>query len=471
MKTAPGPSVRLAARSSPRWARAISRAIARPSPVPSGLVVKNGSNSGSITSGASPGPVSATLATTAWRDGSRRVARRSVPPVAMAWMALVVRLRKTCSRAGGAIATGGRSGSSSTSTRTPFALGGARGQSGGLGQHGVQVAGGQVLGVGPRELEQAGDDLFEPVHLVDEPAERLLVEPDDAALPELGRRADAGQRVADLVGHPRQQLAQGRQPLAPPQLGLEPVALGRLPADGPRQAGGERERQRDPPQRQARGQPIALQRAVDEQRVDQPDHHPGRPDDPPVDHHRCGADRHRDRAARLQLLDGEQHLPLADRGIDLDVDQVGLERRQARLAAIRLGRALVPPSRPLSSGPFRSAACQEAPEPLDQVAALDAFVWQRRPASADSSRSSLARDCSSGKSGNSPAPGDDRAPVASSLPARSSRPLASDRRRSRATTEAPVVQSTTSAATNKAATTPTWTPIGTRSFLEASGIA
>ncbi len=153
----------------------------------------------------------------------------------MAWMALVVRLRKTCSRAGGAIATGGRLRVEVDLDPDPLRLGGPRGQPGGLGQDGVQVAGGQVLGVGPRELEQARDDLFQAIDLVDEAAERLVVEPDDAALPELGRRADAGQRVADLVGDAGQQLAQGRQPLATPQFGLEPVPLGRLAADGPRQ--------------------------------------------------------------------------------------------------------------------------------------------------------------------------------------------------------------------------------------------
>ena len=207
---------------------------------------------------------------------------------------------------------------------------------------GVHVAGRQVLAVGPRELEEARDDLFQTIDLVNEAAERFFVEPDDAALPELGRRADAGQRVANLMGDARQQLAQGREPLAAPQVGLEPVALGRLAADGPRQPGGERERQRDSTQGQPRGQPVALERSVDEERIDQPGHHPGGPHDAPVDHHRRGANRHGDRALAGELLDREQHLLLADRRVDLDVDQVGLERRQARFASsvVRLARRL-----------------------------------------------------------------------------------------------------------------------------------
>ena len=252
MKTAPGPSVRLAARRSPRWARAISRAMARPSPVPSALVVKNGSNRWPSTSGASPGPVSATLATTAIARGSRRVVRRRVPPLGMAWMALVVRLRKTWSRAGRGHRHRRQIGVELELDADPLQLGRARGQPGGLGQHGVQVAGGEVLGVGPRELEQPGDDLLEPIDLVDQAVERLVVGPDDPALPELDGRADAGQGVADLVRDARQQLAQRRQALAPPQLGLEPVALDRLAADGPREAGGQSEGQGDPAQGQAR---------------------------------------------------------------------------------------------------------------------------------------------------------------------------------------------------------------------------
>ena len=241
--------------------------------------MKNGSNRCSSASGARPGPVSATLARIARRAGSSP-GRQAEGPAG----------RHGLDGVGGQVAEDLQQGRRGHRDRRQIGieldldadalcLGGRRGQPGGFGQHRVQVAGRQVLGVGSRELEKARDDLFEAIHLVDEPAERLVVEPDDAALPELGRRADAGQRVADLVRDAGQQLAQGRQPLAPPQLGLEPVALGRLPADGPRQARGERERQGDPPEGQTRGQPITLKRAVDEQRVDQPGHHPGGPDD------------------------------------------------------------------------------------------------------------------------------------------------------------------------------------------------
>ena len=78
------------------------------------------------------------------------------------------------------------------------------------------------LGIGPREVEEPRDDPLETIDLAHEPPDRLLVQP-DSALPELGRRADARQRVADLVRDAREQLPQGRQPLAPPQLDLEPA--------------------------------------------------------------------------------------------------------------------------------------------------------------------------------------------------------------------------------------------------------
>ena len=48
------------------------------------------------------------------------------------------------------------------------------------------------------------------------------------------------------MGHARQQLAQGREPLAAPQVGLQTIALVRLAANGSCQAGRQRERQRDP---------------------------------------------------------------------------------------------------------------------------------------------------------------------------------------------------------------------------------
>src|SRR5437660_5025103 len=47
-------------RASPPWARAISRAIASPSPVPSARAVANGSNNRSRMSAGTPGPVSLT---------------------------------------------------------------------------------------------------------------------------------------------------------------------------------------------------------------------------------------------------------------------------------------------------------------------------------------------------------------------------------------------------------------------------
>ena len=217
----------------------------------------------------------------------------------------------------------------------PLRLGRAGGQPGGLGQDGVQVAGGQVLGVGPRELEEPRDDLLEAIDLVDQAAERLLVETDDAALPELGRRADAGQRVADLVGDARQQLAQRRQPLAPPQLGLEPVPLDRLSADRPRQAGGQqRTPGRSPPGPAPRpaGSPGASGRRT-----------AGRPagSSPRWRRRRVSASTTTG-AVRIATVTGRSpsssstensDLLLADRGVDLDVDQVGLERRQARLPA------------------------------------------------------------------------------------------------------------------------------------------
>src|SRR5208337_2527282 len=119
---------------------------------------------------------------------------------------------------------------------------------------------------------------------MNEAAERLGIEPDNAALPELGRRTDSGQGVADLMRYTCQQLAQCGQAFTPPQLDLQPVALGRLAADGPGQPGGEAERQGDTPERQARGQSITLERAVDEERIDQTSYHPGCADAAPVDH-------------------------------------------------------------------------------------------------------------------------------------------------------------------------------------------
>ena len=102
--------------------------------------------------------------------------------------------------------------------------------------HGVEVARGEILGVGPRELQAAA----RRSPRADRPR-RSGRRSDSSSRPSPRRQswviaADAGQRVADLVGDAGEQLPQRRQPLAAPQLGLEPLALGRLAADRPRQA-------------------------------------------------------------------------------------------------------------------------------------------------------------------------------------------------------------------------------------------
>ncbi len=117
------------------------------------------------------------------------------------------------------------------------------------------------------------------------------------------------------------------------QVGLQAIALGRLAADGACEAGGEGKRERDAAQGQARGQPVSLERSVDKERIDQPRHHPGGPHDAPADDHRSGANRHGDRAVAGKFLNREQRLLLADRRVDLDVDQVGLQRRQTCFAS------------------------------------------------------------------------------------------------------------------------------------------
>ena len=147
--------------------------------------------------------------------------------------------------------------------RTPFDSAAPAASRAASAQHDVQVAGGQLLGVGARELEEPRDDFFEAVDFVHKAAERLVVEPDNTALPELGCRANAGQRVANLVGNACEQLAQGRESLAPPQVGLETVALGGLASDGERQPGGQCECQarfRPEPRRWQAGSPGASDR-------------------------------------------------------------------------------------------------------------------------------------------------------------------------------------------------------------------
>ena len=62
------------------------------------------------------------------------------------------------------------------------------------------------------------------------------------------------------------------------------------------------QRQRDPPQRQARREPVAPERAVEEERVDQPGHRPGGGDHPAAGPNRRGPDGHR---AGRDVLDDE----------------------------------------------------------------------------------------------------------------------------------------------------------------------
>ena len=117
---------------------------------------------------------------------------------------------------------------------------------------------------------------------------------------------------------------------------------------------------------------------------------------------------------------------------------------------------------------------QEALEARDQVTALDAGMGRERGGWPRffSFRSRSTRRVPRGRTGIRPhGRCVSRPRSARSLPARSSNILASDRRCSRARTEAPVIQSTTSAATNRAATTPTCTPIGTRDPNRVSDIA
>ena len=132
-------------------------------------------------------------------------------------------------------------------------------------------------------------------------------------------RPDAGQRVADLVGDAGEQLAQRRQPLAPPQLGLEPLALGRLSSDRPRQADGQDEREGDPGQRQAREPSVTPGRLVDEDRIDEPGHGPGGGDDPTVHTNRGRPDGDR---VRGDVLDHRELVPLPVGRVNLGVDVV-----------------------------------------------------------------------------------------------------------------------------------------------------
>ena len=115
------------------------------------------------------------------------------------------------------------------------------GEARGVGSHCVEVAGGEILGVGPGELQEAGNDPFKPIDLVDQMVEARFAHAQPAP-PELGNGTNARQGVSDLMGHPGQELSESRQALAPPQLGAEPLAFRGLAADDPRQADGEDER-------------------------------------------------------------------------------------------------------------------------------------------------------------------------------------------------------------------------------------
>ena len=79
-----------------------------------------------------------------------------------------------------------------------------------------------------------------------------------------------------------------------------------------------------------------------------------------------------------QLLDGEQHLLLADRGVDLDVDQVGLARAAGSTRPGRVGGAgfgLVAFPRPCLWAGSSSGGTEEAPETLrTAVAPSDVLV-------------------------------------------------------------------------------------------------
>ena len=84
----------------------------RPVPSPSGLVVKNGSNTCAASASDIPGPSSAT--STATPSSQRRARTTTVPgrPVlAIAWAALLIRLTKTCWIWLGSMSGIGRSGS------------------------------------------------------------------------------------------------------------------------------------------------------------------------------------------------------------------------------------------------------------------------------------------------------------------------------------------------------------------------
>ena len=145
--------------------------MASPSPVPlpSSLVVKNGSNTRARSSGGMPAPVSATSITTAGRPpGSSPGRTRGVsrPPSGMASAALVNRFRNTCR----------------SCCRSAWMCGHARGelrldpdlplpqvvvdQFDGLGDLLAHVHGGHLVPPGPAELEQVARPAGHPLDLL-----------------------------------------------------------------------------------------------------------------------------------------------------------------------------------------------------------------------------------------------------------------------------------------------------------------
>ena len=344
------------------------------------------------------------------RAGSSRVVSRSTPPRGMAWRALVVRLRKTWSRAGGAIATGGRSGVEVELDPDPLRLGRARGQPGGLGDHGVQVAGGEVLGVGPRELEQ--------------PRRRS---------PRAGRPRRSGRRTTRRRARSRAARAgrssgcrpagcgpRGRRrPAACPgppaaRAGAARSGAGRArPPGGGRSAPGRRSgpgpgRSRPGPGRRPAGSPGASGRG-----------RAGRPAGSSSRSRRRPGRRPRPAPSGWPPCSGgtssttKSTCVLADRGVDLDLDQVGLAGAAARPA--RAGRAA-------SCGVGRrgsvgNAAPRNRLLVAEEVAPLDPLERAAGPRSA----SSASRRSSSSHSSRLQLVGPSRARSPGSSPPRAAR--------------------------------------------------
>ena len=236
VKTAPGPSGRLAARRSPRWARAISRAIARPRPVPSALVVKNGSNR-CVRAPRARGPGRCRP-----RSAERSAARRVEPGRQPEHAACRHGLERVGRQVAEDLQQGGRGHRDRGQVGVEVDLDADPLRSAGAAASRAASATTAFRSPGARSWASARENWRSRETIPSSRSTSWSRSSNDSsssprpALPELGGRADAGQRVADLVRDARQQLAERRQPLAAPQLGLEPVALGRLAADRPRQA-------------------------------------------------------------------------------------------------------------------------------------------------------------------------------------------------------------------------------------------